>query len=245
MERLQKRIASSNIASRRKAEEMIAEGRVSVNGVIVTEQGIKVSKHDVVKVDGKLVVEANDVYFLVNKPTGYVSTTKDEKDRKTVVDIVKADYPNTRFYPVGRLDFDTAGLLVLTNDGELTQKLTRPEYEVEKEYLARVEGIVFRKVLHKLRAGVTIDDDYFAKPAEAQIVELDKVNKSTLIRIVLTEGRNRQVRKMLDAIGHPVKNLTRVRYDFLSLEGVSRGGYRELTIHEVRKLHGNTPKKRK
>lgn len=245
MERLQKRIASSNIASRRKAEEMIVAGRVKVNNIVVTELGTRVSKHDVVEVDGKLVVEAKDVYFLVNKPTGYVSTTSDEKNRKTVVDIVRDDYPNTRYYPVGRLDFDTAGLIILTNDGELTQKLTRPEYEVEKEYLARVEGIVFRKTLHKLRAGVKIDGDYFAKPVEAQIMELDKKNKSTLVRIVLTEGRNRQVRKMLEAIGHPVKNLTRVRYDFLTLNGVIRGGYRELKVHEVRKLHGNTPQKRR
>lgn len=245
MERLQKRIASSNIASRRKAEEMIVEGRVTVNGEKVTKLGTKVSKHDIVKVDNKLVVEAKDVYFLVNKPTGYVSTTSDEKNRKTVVDIVREDYPNTRYYPVGRLDYDTAGLIILTNDGELTQKLTRPEYEVEKEYLARIDGILVKGALKKLRSGVIIDDDYFARPKEAQIMELDKVNKSSLVRIVLTEGRNRQVRKMFESLGYPVKNLTRVRYDFLTLDGVQRGGYRELKIHEIRKLHGNTPQKRK
>lgn len=245
MERLQKRIARSNIASRRKAEQMILDKRVTVNGKLVTELGYKVSKDDVVRVDGNLVLEADDAYFLVNKPTGYVSTTSDEKGRKTVIDIVKEDYPDKRLYPVGRLDYDTAGLILVTNDGELTQKLTRPEYEVEKEYLARVEGVVLRRTLNELRNGVIIDGDYFAKPVSANIEEIDKINKSTLVKIVLTEGKNRQVRKMFDAIGHPVKNLTRVRYDFLTLDGVKRGKYRELKIHEVRKLHRNQKKKRK
>ena len=239
MERLQKRIASTNIASRRQAERMIVEGRVKVNNKVVTELGTVVSKKDVILVDGKPLIEAELKYFLVNKPVGYVSTTKDEKNRKTVIDIIKDDFPGLRVYPVGRLDYDTAGLILLTNDGELTQILTRPEYDVEKEYIARTEGVIIRKLLNRLREGVTIDDNYFAKPAHASIIEIDKVNKSTSVGIVLTEGKNRQVRKMLEAIGHPVKNLTRIKYDFLTLDGVARGKYRELTIHEVRKLYSN------
>ncbi|HHW79594.1 MAG TPA: rRNA pseudouridine synthase [Acholeplasmataceae bacterium] len=239
MERLQKRIASSNIASRRQAEKMILEGRVKVNGELITELGVLVSKDDKITVDDKPIMEAENHYFLVNKPTGYVSSTKDEKNRKTVVDIIKEDYPNLRVYPVGRLDYDTAGLLLITNDGNLTQILTRPEYEVEKEYIVRVNGVVLRKTLNSLRNGVTIDENYFAKPKDVRIVEIDKVNKSTSLTIVLTEGKNRQVRKMFDAIGHSVKNLTRIRYDFLTLDGVARGKYRKLTIHEVRKLHRN------
>ena len=239
MERLQKRIARSNVASRRQAEKMIVEGRVKVNDVVVTELGTLVSKNDVVKVDDKIIRSAEYKYFLVNKETGLVSSTKDEKGRDTVIDIINEDYPNLRVYPVGRLDYDTAGLLLVTNDGELTQKLTRPEYEVEKEYIVRVKGIVIRKVLNKLRSGVTIDENFFAKPKEVRIIELDKENQSTLLSITLTEGKNRQVRKMFDAIGHPVKNLTRVRFDFLTLDGVMRGKYRELTIHEVKKLHRN------
>lgn len=239
MERLQKRIASSNIASRRQAEKMILEGRVKVNGELITELGVLVSKDDKITVDDKPIMEAENHYFLVNKPTGYVSSTKDEKNRKTVVDIIKEDYPNLRVYPVGRLDYDTAGLLLITNDGNLTQILTRPEYEVEKEYIVRVNGVVLRKTLNSLRNGVTIDENFFAKPKDVRIVEIDKVNKSTSLTIVLTEGKNRQVRKMFDAIGHSVKNLTRIRYDFLTLDGVARGKYRKLTIHEVRKLHRN------
>lgn len=239
MERLQKRIARSNIASRRQAEKMILEGRVKVNDKVVTELGSKVSDKDIIKVDNKIIQEADPKYFLVNKETGLVSSTKDEKGRKTVINIINEDYPGLRVYPVGRLDYDTAGLLLITNDGELTQKLTRPEYEVEKEYMVRVKGIVIRNVLKQLRNGVTIDDNYFAKPKDVRIVELDKTNQSTLLTITLTEGKNRQVRKMFDAINHPVKNLTRVRYDFLTLDGVMRGKYRELTVHEVRKLHRN------
>lgn len=244
MERLQKVLAQSNIASRRKSEEIILAGRVKVNGVVVTELGFKVSKSDEVKVDDELISRAEHVYFLLNKPTGYVSTTSDEKNRKTVIDLLLDEHKNMRIYPVGRLDFDTAGLLLLTNDGDFTNKMTHPEHEIEKEYLVRVEGIVIRKKIVELRKGVIIDEDYLAVPKYVRLIELDKVHKSTLLSITLTEGRNKQVRKMIEALGHSVKKLTRVRYDFLTLEGVERGSYRPLKIHEVRKLYGNaTPKK--
>jgi 23S rRNA pseudouridine2605 synthase len=244
MERLQKVLAAANIASRRKSEEIILEGRVKVNGVVVKELGFKVNPNDQIEVDGKSIERAEHLYFLLNKPTGFVSTTSDEFNRKTVIDLLGEELKNVRLYPVGRLDFDTAGLLLLTNDGDFTNRMTHPEHEIEKEYLARVEGIVIRKQIIQLRKGVIIDDDYLAVPKEVRLVELNKNQKTTLLSITLTEGRNKQVRKMMDAIGHPVKKLTRIRYEFLTLEGVERGNYRPLKVHEIKKLYANSlPKK--
>jgi 23S rRNA pseudouridine2605 synthase len=244
MERLQKVLAQSNIASRRKSEEIILEGRVKVNGTVVTELGFKVNKNDVIEVDGKQISRADHVYLLMNKPTGYVSTTSDEKNRKTVLDLLDDEHRNMRIYPVGRLDFDTAGIILLTNDGDFTNLMTHPEHEIEKEYLARVEGIIIRKKIVQLRKGVIIDDDYLAVPKAVRLIEIDKDHQSTLISVTLIEGRNKQVRKMVEAIGHKVKKLTRVRYDFLTLEGVERGGYRTLKIHEVRKLYADASLKK-
>lgn len=240
MERLQKVLAQSNIASRRKSEEMIQAGRVKVNGEIITELGFKVNPSDVVEVDGSIIERTEHYYFLMNKPTGVVSTASDEKGRKTVLDLLTEEHRSLRLYPVGRLDYDTAGLLILTNDGELTHILTHPTHEVEKEYLARVEGIIIRKKIVELRNGVVIDENYVAKPKAVRLIELDKHTQTTLISITLIEGRNKQVRKMVEAIGHKVKKLTRVRYDFLTLEGIERGSYRPLKIHEVKKLYGNS-----
>jgi 23S rRNA pseudouridine2605 synthase len=240
MERLQKVLAQANIASRRKAEEMIIAGRVKVNGIVVTELGTKVNIKDNIEVDDKPIELAKHLYFLLNKPTGFVSTTSDDKNRKTVIDLIDYEDKDQRLYPVGRLDFDTAGLLLLTNDGELTNRLTHPQHQIEKEYLARVEGIVIRKKIVSLRKGVIIDDDYLAIPKDVRLIELDKTNQSTLLSITLIEGKNKQVRKMFEAIGHPVKKLTRVRYDFLTLEGVERGSYRPLKTHEVKKLYANS-----
>ena len=244
MERLQKVLAQANIASRRKAEGFITSGRVKVNGIVITELGFKVDKKDKIEVDGKPIELAEHLYFLLNKPVGYVSTTSDEKNRQTVLDLLDPELRSTRLYPVGRLDFDTAGLLLLTNDGDFTNKMTHPEHEIEKEYLARCEGIIIRKLIVQLREGVLIDGDYMAIPKSVRVMELNKGQQSTLLSITLTEGRNKEVRKMLDAIGHPVKKLTRIRYDVLTLEGVERGSYRPLKPHEIKKLYANSqPKK--
>src|SRR3989339_2175577 len=171
MERLQKVLAQANIASRRKSEEFITAGRVKVNGNVVTELGFKVDKKDKIEVDGKPIELAEHLYFLLNKPVGYVSTTSDEKNRQTVLDLLDPELRSTRLYPVGRLDFDTAGLLLLTNDGDFTNKMTHPEHEIEKEYLARVEGVVIRKKIVELRKGVRIDDDYLAIPKAVRLIE--------------------------------------------------------------------------
>lgn len=241
MERLHKVLAQANVASRRKAEAMIAEGRIKVNGQVITEAGFKVNRKDDILVDGKQIIMAEPCYYLLNKPTGVVSTAHDEKKRKTVLDLLREEDKANRVYPVGRLDFDTAGLLLLTNDGDLTHILTHPGHEVEKEYLVRVEGIIIRKTIKKLREGVIIDDDYLAIPRAVRLVELDKGHQSTLLSITLVEGRNKQVRKMIEAIGHRVKKLTRTRYDFLTLEGVERGTYRPLKIHEIKRLYAHKP----
>ncbi len=243
MERLQKILAQANIASRRKSEEIIQAGRVKVNGEVITELGYKVNQTDLIEVDGKPIEMAQHLYFLLNKPTGYVSTTSDEKNRKTVLDLLDPELKDTRLYPVGRLDFDTAGILLLTNDGDFTRRMTHPEHQIEKEYLVRVEGIVIRRKIIDLRKGVMIDGNYLAVPKAVRLVELDKQYQSTLLSITLTEGRNKEVRKMMDAIGHPVKKLTRVRYDFLTLDGVERGRYRLLKVHEVKKLYAHSQSK--
>lgn len=244
MERLQKVLAQANVASRRKSEEYIAKGRVKVNGQVIKELGFKVNKTDLIEVDGKPIKLAEHLYFLLNKPTGFLSTASDDKGRRTVIDLLEEEHKDIRLYPVGRLDYDTAGLLLITNDGEFTNHLTHPSFHIEKEYLVRVTGIIIRKKIIELRNGVIIDGDYFAKPKEVRLVELNKEHQSTLISITLIEGKNKQVRKMIEAIGFKVKNLTRIRYDFLTLDGVERGKYRPLKIHEVKQLHAHSMTKR-
>ncbi|AUD65370.1 hypothetical protein BK011_06585 [Tenericutes bacterium MZ-XQ] len=244
MERLQKVLAQANIASRRKSEEMILEGRVKVNGKVITELGFKVNKTDDIEVDGKPIKLAEHLYFLLNKPTGFLSTVKDDKGRRTIMDLLEPAHQDIRLYPVGRLDYDTAGLLLLTNDGDFTNHMTHPSYHIEKEYLVRVKGIVIRKKIVELRKGVTIDNNYHARPKAVRLIELNKDHQSTLLSMTLIEGKNKQVRKMIEALGYEVKNLTRVRYDFLTLDGVERGTYRPLKIHEVKKLYAHSIAKR-
>lgn len=236
MVRLQKALADAGVASRRKAEELITSGQIKVNGVVVTELGFKVSDSGEILFNDELVIREEKVYYLLNKPTGYVSTVKDEKGRKTVLDLLNKDEVSERVYPVGRLDSDTAGVILLTNDGDLTYKLTHPKHEVEKEYLARVKGIVVRNKAKEIQKGVIIDKDYLAKPKLVRVVELDKEKQTTLLSIVLTEGRNREVRKIMEAAGFPVINLTRIRFAHLTTEGVGRGYYRALKIHEIKQL---------
>ncbi len=236
MMRLQKALAEAGIASRRKAEELITSGQIKVNGVVITELGFKVSDTDEIFFNDELVVREDKVYLLLNKPKGYVSTVSDEKGRKTVLDLIDQKDVKERIYPVGRLDSDTAGLIILTNDGDLTYSLTHPKHEVEKEYLARVKGIVVRNKAKEIQKGVVIDDGYLAIPKEVRIVELDKEFQTTLMSITLTEGKNREVRKIFEAAGHPVINLTRIRIANLTTEGVGRGYYRRLKIHEIKYL---------
>lgn len=233
MERLQKVIAHAGIASRRKAEELIAEGRVKVNGKIVKEQGVKVPPSDKVEVDGIPVEREQPVYFLLYKPRGVLSAVSDDKGRQVVTDYFSE--VEQRVYPVGRLDYDTSGLLILTNDGEFANLLMHPRNEVEKVYVAKVKGIPTKESLRTLQRGVKLEDGKTA-PARAKVISADKKKQTAIIELIIHEGRNRQVRRMMEAIGHSVLKLKRERYGFLTLKGLSAGEGRELSAHEVKQL---------
>ena len=238
MERLQKYLAECGIASRRKSEELIASGHVFVNDILVTELGFKVGPNDKVKVDGVVISKEEHVYYVLNKPVGYITTVKDELNRPTVLNLFEENDLKYRIYPVGRLDFDTAGLLFVTNDGAFSNKLTKANFEVEKEYIARVEGIVTKLEVLDLKKGVVLKTGYKTKPCKAKVMSYDKRNNSTLMQIIIHEGKNHQVRLMCDAIGHPVKKLTRTRVGNITLEGIPKGCYRRLKIHEVKEIMG-------
>lgn len=234
LERLQKVIAQAGIASRRDAEELITAGRVTVNGKVVTELGTKIdSRRARVTVDGKPLKAEKYVYILLNKPKGVVTTLEDPRGRKTVADIV-AKIPE-RIYPVGRLDYNTEGLLIMTNDGDITHALTHPSHEIAKTYLAKVQGFPPEDKLDRLRVGIRLEDGVTA-PAKINVVDIDREKELTTLEIIIYEGKNRQIRRMCEAIGFPVKNLKRVQYAFLTLEGLRRGQYRQLLAGEVEEL---------
>lgn len=232
-ERLHKYLARCGIASRREAEKMISHGRVQVNGKTVTTLGTTVDPHqDIVKVDGKTIKEPEKpVYIMLNKPKGYVTTASDDRGRPTVLDLVK-NVP-VRVFPVGRLDMDTEGLLLLTNDGDLAYQLTHPKFEVKKTYHALVKGRPSREALNKLRHGIMLDGKVTA-PAKVRVINYHQ--SDTLLVITIHEGRNRQVRRMLDKIGHPVIHLKRVKFANLALGNLGLGKTRYLTKEEIQKL---------
>lgn len=234
MERLQKIIAHAGIASRRKAEQLIVEGHVKVNGQVVKELGIKVSSSDTVEVDGIPLEREEPIYFLFYKPRGVISSVSDDKGRKVVTDFLPQI--KQRVYPVGRLDYDTSGLLLLTNDGEFANLLMHPKNEIEKTYVAKVKGIPVREKIRSLEKGIVLEEGKTA-PAKVKILGVDKKKQTAIIEIIIHEGKNRQVRRMLEAIGHPTLKLKRERYGFLTLQGLNVGDMRELTPHEVKQLH--------
>lgn len=226
-ERLQKVLARVGLGSRRVCEDLIASGRVSVNGERAVLGKRVDAEHDVIALDGTPIgVKSGLVYYLLNKPTGVVTTADDPQGRPTVIDLVP-DEP--RVFPVGRLDMDTEGLLLLTNDGDLTHRLTHPSFGVDKEYVAQVEGEPTRRSVRKLREGLELDDGLTA-PAQAALVG------PAVIRLTIHEGRNRQVRRMCEAIGHPVTRLIRTRIGPLADRKLKPGAWRELTIDEIRAL---------
>lgn len=235
MERLQKVIASSGYCSRRKAEELILAGKVSVNGEVVSTLGSKVSYSDTIMINGVTLKLEPKEYVLLYKPRGVVSSAHDEKGRKTVVDIVKSD---NRLYPVGRLDYDTSGLILLTNDGELTNLLIHPSHEVEKVYLVKIDEVVNPSLVKSLSKGVIIDGKKTGK-AKVKIKKIDKKKKSSLIELAIYEGRNHQVKRMFEAIGYKVSKLKREKFAGLTLEGLKSGEYRHLNIKEVKTLYAN------
>ena len=231
MERLQKYMARCGAASRRKSEELISAGRVTVNGQTVSDMGYKVNEGDEVKLDGKpLLPESRKVYIALNKPVGYVSTVKDERGRKTLLDLV--DVPE-RIYPIGRLDYDTSGLILLTNDGEIYNKVIHPREEKNKVYIAMVQGILTGKEIEAFENGLEIEG-YVTAPAEIKTRRI--LGRNAEVEITIHEGRNRQIRKMCEKIGHPVITLKRISIGSIEIGGLEAGKWRFLTEKEVGQL---------
>ena len=234
MERLQKVIADAGITSRRKAEELIINGKVRVNGEVVKTLGIKVSGNDIVEVNGMMLQnEKVKKYYLLNKPRGVISSVRDDKNRPTVVDYIDTD---VRIYPVGRLDYDTTGLILLTNDGELANRLAHPKNKIPKTYIAKIEGLLNKDDIERLKNGIIIDGRKVAVE-DFKIRDKDFEKKTSLVEVTIVEGRNHIVKKMFESLKHPVIRLSRIKIAFLEIGKLKSGQYRELTIKEIKKLY--------
>lgn len=230
--RLQKFLAEAGVASRRKCEELISQGRVEVDGRLVTELGTRIGGGEVIKIDGKEVKrEQRKVYILLNKPVGVISSARDQFSRKTVLDLV--DGVNERIYPVGRLDYDTSGLIILTNDGEFANLLMHPRHEQEKVYRALIKGRLDDADIRILETGVAIED-YVTSQAKVKVIRTTP--QDTTVEITIHEGRNRQVRKMFEALGHPVLRLKRTGIGTIGVGGLEEGQWRYLSKNEVEAL---------
>lgn len=233
MERLQKVIAASGVASRRKAEELILAGKVRVNDEIVKELGVKVSEKDRILVNGEMINREEKVYYLLNKPREVITSTKDEHGRRTVLSLVPE---KKRIYPVGRLDYDTTGAIILTNDGEFANMMMHPSNNIDKVYVAKIKGILTPREIMMLKNGVVIDGVRTAK-ARVKVKNVDRNNNTSIIEITIHEGKNHQVKRMFEAVDKEVLKLKRERIAFLTLEGLASGQYRKLSHKEVAKLY--------
>ena len=233
MERLQKVIANSGITSRRKAEELILNGKVAVNGKTVLKLGTQVSPSDSISVDGILINKEEKVYYLVNKPREVVCTVSDDKGRKTIIDLVDDD---RRIYPIGRLDYDTTGAIILTNDGNFANLLMHPKSEIDKCYIAKIDGILTPKEMMLLKTGVKIYN-YKTRRSRIKIKKIDNETNTSIVEITIHEGKNHQVKKMFEAVGHEVLKLKREKIAFLDLSGLKSGEYRKLNHKEVTSLY--------
>ena len=232
MERLQKVIAQAGIASRRKAEELITEGKVKVNGIVVTELGTKVSDKDRIEVNNEIIEKEAKEYYLLNKPRGVVTTTSDDKNRKTVVDLIPT---SARIYPVGRLDYDTTGVLLLTNDGEFANILMHPTSNIDKVYVAKLEGIIKGEQINQLKDGVDVDGE-IVKASRVKLKKVDPKSNGCMVQITIHEGKNHQVKKMFKAVGFEVAKLKREKEAFFDLKDLQSGEFRKLTPKEVTKV---------
>ncbi len=231
--RLQKYIAKAGVTSRRKAEELITKGKVKVNGEVLREMGIKIDpEKDIVLVDNKKIdIVENKLYVMLNKPEGYVTTMDDQFNRAKVTDLVEEI--KDRIYPVGRLDYNTSGLLLLTNDGDLTNKITHPKNHIDKTYLARVKGILSESKLKRFEKGIDIGG-YITAPAKIELIK--KYEDSCDVKIIIHEGKNRQIRRMLEILDHPVTKLSRIAIGNLTLNGLPKGKWRNLNSKEIEEL---------
>ena len=228
MERLQKVIASSGYCSRRKAEDLIINSKVMVNGRIVNELGVKVKGDDVIKVENNVITREEKEYYVINKPRGVLSTTKDDTDRKTIIDYIETD---KRIYPVGRLDYDTTGLLLLTNDGEFANNMMKPSSMIEKTYLAKINGILTKEEKLKLLSLKKYKVD------NIKVKSINKTNQTSLVEITIHEGKNHEIKNIFKTINYDTLKLTRISYGFLDIKDLKSGEYRKLNIKEVKKLY--------
>ncbi|WP_163969896.1 pseudouridine synthase [Oceanobacillus halotolerans] len=232
-ERLQKVIAQSGVTSRRKAEKLIVDGKVKVNKKTVTTLGTKVTPDDDIEVDGVLLEKEQPVYYLLYKPRGVISSVKDDKGRKVVTNYLE-EVPE-RIFPIGRLDYDTSGVLLLTNDGEFANLLMHPKYGIDKVYVTKVKGIPTKKDLLQLKKGVKSDNDLL-KAVSAKVLSTDKKKGTAILEIVLHEGKNRHIRRMMEKIGFPVQKLKRERFGIIDVHNLQPGQFRKLTPHEIKQL---------
>ena len=229
MERLQKVIAQAGIASRRKAEELIKDGKVKVNGEVIKELGTKVSESDKVEVNNKPIEKETKEYYLLNKPRGVITTTNDEHGRKTVTDLIET---SARIYPVGRLDYDTTGAILLTNDGEFANILMHPSNKIDKVYLAKLEGIIKGEQINALKNGIMLDD-VLVKASRVKLKKVNQENLTSMVEITIHEGKNHQVKRMFESVGFHVEKLTRERIGIFDINNLKSGQYRKLTPKEV------------
>lgn len=235
-DRLQKVMAHAGVASRRACEKLIETGHVRVNGKVVNTLGVKVNANDQIEVDHTPIKREELVYFVLNKPRGIITSADDEKDRKTVLDFFKHKV-SERIYPVGRLDYDTSGVLLMTNDGSLDFKLTHPKHQVDKVYVAKVDGIPDEKDLNQLRKGVRLERNLKSAPAEAKVIKkVGEEGGNSLVELTIHEGRNHEVKKMMSSIGHPVEKLKRISFAGITLDNLEVGKWRPLRKREIRDL---------
>ena len=229
MERLQKVIAASGITSRRQAEELIVSGKVKVNGKIVTELGTKVTSSDQIEVNNQIITKETKEYYLLNKPRGIITSTSDDKERRTVIDLINT---SARIYPVGRLDYDTTGALLLTNDGEFANIIMHPTSEIDKVYLAKLEGNIKGEQINQLKNGVLLDD-VLVKASRVKLKKINQESNTSMVEITIHEGKNHQVKRMFETVGFHVEKLTRKRIGIFDIRNLKSGEYRKLTPKEV------------
>lgn len=232
MERLQKIIAQAGFASRRKAEELILKGKVYVNGVIVKELGTKVEPSDTIVIDGIKLDKEEKEYYLFNKPRGVITTTSDDKKRKTVMDFFDT---KRRLYPVGRLDYDTTGALIVTNDGDFTNLMLHPSHGIDKVYIAKLEGIIDGPAIHKIKKGISIDN-VTIYPTRVKLRKKDLATKTSIVEIVVHDGRNHEIKKIFEGVGFPVSKLKRETFGILNVRDLKSGEYRRITPKEIKDL---------
>ena len=233
MERLQKVIAQTGYTSRRKAEELIINNHVKVNGKLVNKLGTKVSEKDIIEIDDRILEKEDKEYYLLNKPRGVITTTHDDKNRKTVIDLIPTD---KRIYPVGRLDYDTTGVLLLTNDGDFANILMHPSNKIEKIYTAKIKGVLTKDAIDNIKNGIMIDS-VKVKPLRLKVKKVDKNTNTSMIQIIITEGKNHEVKRIFEGVGYEVLKLKRDKLAFFDLTNLKSGTYRRLTPKEVAKVY--------